>query len=148
MPSATGYLLDTSVLIELLRGKAAGARIDSEYGLRADLARNLICVISVGEVYAMAKWLNWGAARIAQLDTLLNELVWLDIRSKGVLEAYAEIALHCRQSGRPIGQNDMWIASVARASGTTLLTTDRDFDTLNNVLIDRIWIDPKADTAP
>jgi tRNA(fMet)-specific endonuclease VapC len=43
-----------------------------------------------------------------------------------------------------MGKNDVWIAATAMVSKTTLLTTDLDFEHLNNSYIDRIWIDPNT----
>ena len=38
----------------------------------------------------------------------------------------------------------LWIASVARATGATLLTTDKDFDHLHPTHLQRVWIDPAS----
>lgn len=43
-----------------------------------------------------------------------------------------------------MGQNDMWIAATAKATGATLLTTDRDFDHLQGEHIRRVWLDPDS----
>jgi tRNA(fMet)-specific endonuclease VapC len=43
-----------------------------------------------------------------------------------------------------MGKNDVWIAATAKATDVVLLTTDKDFDHLHDVLITRIWIDPDA----
>jgi len=45
---------------------------------------------------------------------------------------------------RTIGQNDLWIAAAAKATGATLLTTDRDFDHLDPTQLQRIHIDPAS----
>lgn len=42
-------------------------------------------------------------------------------------EHYAEIRLTLKQKGRPIPDNDMWIAAICRAHDATLLTFDRHF---------------------
>jgi tRNA(fMet)-specific endonuclease VapC len=49
-----------------------------------------------------------------------------------------------RQLGRPMGENDVWIAAAARATNTRLLTTDRDFDHLHPTMLQRDWIDPAS----
>ena len=42
-------------------------------------------------------------------------------------EHYAEIRLALKQKGRPIPENDMWIAAICRAHDAPLLTLDRHF---------------------
>lgn len=54
----------------------------------------------------------------------------MDINRDRVLNAYADLSAHLKKSGRPIGQNDLWIAATARATGSVLLTIDSDFDVL------------------
>lgn len=52
--------------------------------------------------------------------------------------------LHSRQLGRPMGENDVWIAAAARVTNTRLLTTDHDFDPLHPTMLQRDWIDPAS----
>ena len=40
-----------------------------------------------------------------------------------------------------MGKNDLWIAATASAFDITLVTTDRDFDHLNEEFIDVKFID-------
>lgn len=41
---------------------------------------------------------------------------------------FGEIVTQLRQSGRPIQQDDMWIAALCKQYGYTLATADKDFD--------------------
>ena len=41
-----------------------------------------------------------------------------------------------------MGKNDIWIAATASVLDATLLTTDKDFDHLNNEFLNVIWLDP------
>ncbi len=143
MDPAQGFILDTSVLVHLARARDLGQKIDAKFALRGALHRSMICVVTVGECLALAKHRNWGADKTQRLRTMLEQLVVIDLNQRAILDAYAEIDEACRH--HPIGQNDMWIAAVCRATGVTLLTTDKDFDHLHPTLIQRIWIDPKPD---
>lgn len=145
MPPPDLFLLDTNVLIHLIRGDELGAKIDGQYGLRSAFRRSIICVVTVGELYAFAARRNWGPKKQAQLEDILDELVVQDLNHPGVLRAYGEIDLACKK--HPIGQNDMWIAAVCRAAKATLLTTDKDFDHLHPSELRRIWIDPATGAA-
>ncbi len=126
----------------MLRGKALAEHIDHTYSLRSNLTQCAISVVTVGETYALARKLGWGAAKAETIHQLLNEVVWVDINDRRILEAYAEIDQSTEVTRQPMGQNDLWIAATARATGLVLLTTDRDFDRLHPTWINRIWVDP------
>jgi len=139
-------LLDTSVILHLLRGKATGLALDAAYGLRKRAERPLASVVSVGEILSFAAQRRWGANKVDQLKKLVEELVVVDIRSESVLQRYADIDSFLVSIGRKVGDNDAWIA--ATATNAVLLTTDKDFDPLAEHLISRIWFDPQVATAP
>ncbi len=135
-------LLDTNVVVHLLRDNSLGRSIDSRFDLRNRPERPLVSVVTVGELLALAEKLGWGLKKKARLQELVRELVVVDVNSQPVLEAYASIDSFLRGQGRPVGQNDMWIAATARATGATLVTTDKDFDPLDPRFLQRSWIDP------
>jgi tRNA(fMet)-specific endonuclease VapC len=147
MSGSTGYLLDTNVVIELIRANPLGQFVDEQYGLRAALNRSMICVVTVGEMLSLARQFEWGQTKRDELRLVLDEIVWLDINHPDILDAYAEIDHASRQQGRNLGKNDAWIAATAKVTGATLLTTDRDFDHLQGSHLDRIWIDPETPTT-
>ncbi len=49
-------------------------------------------------------------------------------------EHYAALQLLCQQRGRALSQNDIWIAALARETNDTLITFDKDFAVLGEVL--------------
>ncbi len=142
------YLLDTNIIIHLIRKSTLGLDVDRAYSLTASRTRNLISVVSVGELLSFATRRNWGAGKISALEDALGELLWIDINDRAVLESYAQIEAFTLSSGRKLGQNDLWIAASTAVTGSTLLTTDRDFDHLNDSKLQRIWIDPNQGKTP
>ena len=92
-------LLDTSVVVHLLRGKETGERIDRAYNLRGRPDRPLISVVTVGEALGFAKQRRWGAERVEALRQLLTELVIVDINDRDILERYADLQAESRKSG-------------------------------------------------
>lgn len=46
---------------------------------------------------------------------------------------FGEIATQLRQNGRPIRQDDMWIAALCKQYGYTLATADKDFDAVTGL---------------
>ena len=91
MPEPTTYLLDTNIILALLRDNALGKAVDREYGLSASLNRNLVSVVSVGELLSLAVKLGWGAEKRESLETALQELIWIDVNDRLVLDSYAII---------------------------------------------------------
>lgn len=59
-----------------------------------------------------------------------------------IVTTYAEIDNFSKRSGVPMGKNDLWIAATAAVTGVRLLTTDKDFDHLDGVYLERDWLDP------
>ena len=57
-----------------------------------------------------------------------------------MLGRYAQFRVLLRQRGKTLSDNDVWIAACAAAAGAALLTTDRDFEALSDVL-QVVWID-------
>ena len=139
-------LLDTSVLIHLVRNNWIGRSIESRFRLRTRVEKPVISIVTVGEILAFARKLSWGASRMEIVNQLFHDLVVLDFSDR-VLSLYAEIDCFLQRSGKPIQQNDIWIAATAIATGTHLLTTDKDFDPLYPAYLDRTWIDPQQPDA-
>jgi tRNA(fMet)-specific endonuclease VapC len=50
-------------------------------------------------------------------------------------ERYARIYAHLRTAGRPVPTNDLWIAASAMEHGAELLTTDRHFLDVPQVVV-------------
>lgn len=139
-------LLDTGILIHLVRDNWIGRSIDSRFRLRTGPEKPLISIITVGESLAFARKLSWGPAKAAALENLFEDLVVVDL-SDEILELYAKVDFFLSRSGKPIEQNDMWIAATAIVSGAHLLTTDKDFDPLHSVYLERTWINPQQPDA-
>jgi tRNA(fMet)-specific endonuclease VapC len=140
-------LLDTNVLVLLIRGGSAGERIDSDHGLRERTERPLISVITVGEMEALAIKLGWNEAKVNRLRELIGELVVVHPHQGEVIEKYAAIDYFSEKEmkpARPMAQNDMWIAATASASKARLMTTDSDFDHLDGRFLDVAKLDPRT----
>lgn len=140
-------LLDTNILIAYVREGRLAVAIESHIRLQSGSTEGLVSVVSIGEALAFARKNQWSAERQEKLRTMMRtRLAPIDISRAEVLDAYAEIYdfLHrVRKPAHPIGENDMWIAATARATGATLVTMDKHFDHLHPDYIKRLWIDPK-----
>jgi predicted nucleic acid-binding protein len=85
MSSVTGYLLDTGIVIELMKGTDLGRHVNQKFGLTVLLSRNIISVVTVGEALAAASMMNWGRQKQDRLWELLEELEWIDINDRTIL---------------------------------------------------------------
>jgi len=148
MPRPNGYLLDTNVLVALVRNNDLGKYLDRTYQLTSGIHAFYVSVVVLGEARALAQKFGWGPARLASLAGTLALFTPLDISYDEVLQAYADIDAYSEARGHLMGKNDLWIAATARAYDLTLLTTDADFDHLHPAWIDREWVDPASRSSP
>jgi tRNA(fMet)-specific endonuclease VapC len=120
----THYLLDTNICI-YIRQERPESVLRRFRKLRPGEAA--LSVITYGE-------LLYGAAKSSQREAALvrlRELVhWLPALPlpETAAEAYGAIRYELAAKGRMIGNNDLWIAAHAMASGLTLVTNnEREF---------------------
>jgi tRNA(fMet)-specific endonuclease VapC len=142
-PSPALIQLDTNILVQLIRDRLAGQRVNNELSLSSRPERPLISVITVGEMAALARKLGWGAAKQAALDRIVRELIIVHPHQGDVIARYADIDYYCEKElspACPMSQNDMWIAATASAFGATLITADTDFDRLTPRFLSRIKV--------
>ncbi|CAN5579704.1 PIN domain-containing protein [soil metagenome] len=136
------YLLDTNILIAYLREpNPIQQLVDKKFAPLNETNEATVSIVTVGEIKAIAIKNGWGKRRISKTDETLKKLIIADINAENILTAYAEIdafsqgRLDSRISNftaRNMGKNDIWIAATATVLDATLLTTDSDFDHLNN----------------
>lgn len=55
-------------------------------------------------------------------------------------EIYAELALHCRKSGRALSQNDLWIAALALENELPFVSFDNDFAVLEQYFGEKLTV--------
>jgi tRNA(fMet)-specific endonuclease VapC len=123
------FLLDTNIIIALFADEVAVAeRVEA-------LPQVFVPVIAVGE-------LLYGAAKSAR--SLENERRVLDFSqsvslldvSRSTAQAYASIKNNLRRKGRPIPENDIWIAAIAKEHGLTVVTRDPHFAEVDGLTVE------------
>ncbi len=114
-----GRLLDTSVLIPLLRG---------EPGLRERLtaSRNYLSTTILGELLLGAMLSSRAEENLERTQRFAASVTVLAAVEE-TARHYAEIGRLLETLGQRIPQNDQWIAAVARQHGLTLVHRDRHF---------------------
>jgi len=138
------YLLDTNLVLIYLRDNLIGKRVEQDLGLLTGDHNLIISVVSIGELKSLAKQNKWGVRKIQLMENLLLDFLVADINNEQILERYSEIDTFSQGklsktpttfSARNMGKNDLWIAATACVANATLLTTDKDFQHLNNIYL-------------
>jgi predicted nucleic acid-binding protein len=138
------YVLDTNVVLALLRGNALGSRIDQAFGLSSSLHRHVVSIVTNAELLVLADRNKWGAAKRDALKVALENLVVIPVDGESLVQAYAAIsaaAFSAPGGARNMGKNDIWIAATAMHTNLPLLTTDKDFLFLHGGLLQVLWVD-------
>ncbi len=135
---ATLYLLDTNILVHLVRRDATGLLVQNQYQPLMIEPRPLISVVTAGELRSLAYQFRWGNQKRDQALYFLDYFRQISIDHPDIVEAYAVMDAFSAHVGRSMGKNDAWIAATAKIMGATILTTDGDFEHLTPQFIDRI----------
>ena len=114
-------LVDTSVVVDLLEGDEAVALILAHY------TPVYIPVVVLAELLSGARRSQRAAENMERIAafTRSNRVVTC---TASTASHYADISNELRARGRPIPQNDMWIAAVARQHGLPVASRDDHFD--------------------
>ena len=67
MPPQPPFLLDTNVLVALIRRKELGGRIEQAYGVASNRGSALISVVTVGEMFSLARQWSWPENKVHEL---------------------------------------------------------------------------------
>lgn len=144
-------LLDTNILIHLAKDPSRQllAKIVNPGNFKV-----FVSIASIGELKSIALQNNWGAKKWQVINAVLDEVIIIEI-NENLIDTYAEIDAYsqCRNPGyqnypfisaRNMGKNDLWIASTAALLGLKLITTDNDFNHLDQVFIEVQRIRPES----
>jgi tRNA(fMet)-specific endonuclease VapC len=117
-------ILDTNALVALLKGMSDA----NETFRRLEETENELSttIISAYELIRGAYVSSTPEKNIAEVQDLLSNMQVLDLTLEACEEA-AKIYRQLRKSGHLIGENDMLIAGIVKASSGTLLTRDAHF---------------------
>ena len=118
-PASGSYLLDTNIVIALLEKDAA---------VQARLAGATVFVYPavLGELYYGARKSQRVDKNIERVDDFAQTTAILDC-DLATAQEYGIIRDQIRAAGRPIPENDVWIAATARQHNLTLATRDAHF---------------------
>jgi len=119
-------LLDTSAAAAFLRGDQALAdRV-------AGLDEVFTSVVVVGELLYGARHSSNPDANLGRVTSFVSAIVVLPCDG-ATAEVYARVKQDLRAKGRPIPDNDLWIASTAIQHGLSLIDRDAHFDQIEEL---------------
>ena len=125
-------LLDASAYIDLHK-----ASPQAENPL-ASASSIIISTVTVGELMAGFKSRKLSRGEKEFRVFLEHPRVSVADVTTDTAEFYAELHSYLRERGRPIPSNDIWIAATAMQIGARILTSDRHFLSLPQVLVDLV----------
>lgn len=92
-------------------------------------------VPAIGELRFGALHSGRPAENLRRIEELISRCRVLEVRL-GTTEVYARLRLGLRRKGRPIPENDLWIAALSVEHGVPLAATDSHFDELAEVQLE------------
>ncbi|MEN0003387.1 MAG: type II toxin-antitoxin system VapC family toxin [Bacteroidota bacterium] len=146
------YLLDTNIIITYSRENALARRIEKQYQLLDGQHNLYISVVSLGEIDSYVKKFGIGRKKQSTIQKTLELTYQIDIGYQEIISKYGDIEAFSQGkaklpghsfTARNMGKNDLWIAATASHYQLTLLTTDRDFDHLDQAFLELAYIHPE-----
>ena len=121
------YLLDTNIVIAFFSGEPA---VIAKFGQADEI---LLPSIVLGELIFGARKSSRASDNLARIEDFSQQVVILACDSN-TAQHYGAIKNALRLKGRPIPDNDIWIAAIARQYRLTLVTRDTHFAEVDDLL--------------
>ena len=120
------FLLDTNIVIAIF------AKDSIVMDHLAQATEVFVPSIALGELFYGAHKSNQAHANIARIEEFAADAVILacDVATG---REYGRIKNDLRIGGRPIPENDIWIAAIAMQHGLTVVSRDGHFEKVSNL---------------
>ena len=126
-----GKLVDTNVIIRFFKGET------ELFSLFDDMENLYISSITVGE-------LMYGA-ELSKKSDFNRENYFCFCQQMKVLypdleiaKSYGKIKASLKEKGKPIAENEIWIAATCHAADLILITADSDFDFVDEISVEKM----------
>jgi tRNA(fMet)-specific endonuclease VapC len=134
---ALRYLLDTNICIYIAKQKPVSVLSKFE---QMDVGSVAMSIITYGELFYGAQKSHRPKQTTALLQELISLIPPLPLPIKAA-EYYGEIRSSLEKKGKPIGNNDLWIASHALAMELIMVTNNKkEFVRIPRLQIEN-WVD-------
>lgn len=126
--SGNKYLLDTNIIIDLFIGNQETKQQIQQ------LEIPIVSAITIGELFYGAEKSQQKSKHIKQVNEFIEICVILDVNI-ATTRIYASIKNALKLKGRPIPENDLWIAATCIQHGLMLITKDKHFAEIENLVL-------------
>ena len=123
--SGNSVAVDTSAAIDVLAGQTGILLSHSPEEI-------LLPVPVIGELRYGALNSKRSAENLAEVERLISRCRVVDITAS-TAAVYARLRLTLKQAGKPIPENDLWIAALCVEHRVPLATLDRHFDAVEGL---------------
>jgi tRNA(fMet)-specific endonuclease VapC len=120
-------VVDTNVAIDLIR-------LTAEYSRFHPAATVYVPVTVLGELYHGAFNAQRQADALAEVEDFAFKTKVL-VCDLGTSRRFGEVRQHCWRKGKPIPDNDIWIAAIALIHGLPLVTRDQHFNEIDGLTV-------------
>ena len=121
----SGNVLDTNIIIDWFRG-------DTDTKLFLNNIDFEIPVIVIGELFYGAENSSNKEKHFEQIRKFSEEFTIINPTDE-TAKMYALIKSELKKQGKPIPENDIWIAAIAVENNKSLVTNDRHFSSISNL---------------
>jgi tRNA(fMet)-specific endonuclease VapC len=122
------FLLDTNIVIALF-----GKEVSVQQRL-VTAGEVFVPSIVLGELYYGARKSARAATNVAQVDAFAASSAIL-VCDTATAQYYGEIKNILRAKGRPVPENDVWIAAIAMQYGLPLVSRDAHFREIDDLIV-------------
>ena len=129
--AVNGKLVDTNIIIRFLKGTT------ELFPLFDDMENLYISSISVGELMYGAELSQKKDYNSTGYYSFCEQMKVLNI-DKEIAKTYGKIKSVLKSKGRPIPENDIWIAATALTANLSLVTADSDFENIPDLIIEKM----------
>jgi tRNA(fMet)-specific endonuclease VapC len=127
----SNYLLDTNIIIGLFAQD--NSIIDN---IRSHSQLLSIPSIVIGELFYGAEQSSKRDFNVERIYSFAQDCLISECNFE-TAKHYASIKSHLKSICKPIPENDIWIAALARQHKQILVTRDKHFDNIENVTVER-----------
>ncbi|MEQ8222681.1 MAG: type II toxin-antitoxin system VapC family toxin [Candidatus Eremiobacterota bacterium] len=125
------FLLDTNIIIALFNNEPSV--MEKLLQAKEVFIPSIVC----GELYYGANKSVQVTKNLERIDLLASIITVLTCNINTAKE-YGLIKDLLRKKGKPVPENDIWIASIAKQYELTLVTRDKHFEEMENLRLE-IW---------
>ena len=122
------FLLDTNIITAWLKG-------ESKIADKIDKAEEIhIPIIVLGELYYGALYSTQKQKNLNNIKSITNHYNVLQI-DEATTVAYGNIKTALRKKGKPVPENDIWIAAIAKRFNLIVVSRDKHFKEIEEILL-------------